>query len=636
MCVLAVPPSSAAADDVRARLPGVVPAWAQGSPAVAEVPPGSMIAISLVLPWRNRGALDRLVRRASDPASPDYQSYLTPERFRSGYAPDRGDIAVVVGWLRSAGLEVGRLPTNGLYVPARGSAARMQQVFHVRLLLYRVRGTLRQAPDRAPTVPLEVSRRVIGVRGLVDEPIAVPDPLPVAAPDEPATPVDSAPPAAVVYASPCSKHDGDTVQRSLPPVDGRWQPAVTCATSIAEQRAAYGVDRLQGVDGRGQTVVIVGSHGIQTLPGDVAEWSRRQGLPPLRPGQLQQLTYPGAYQTPAAEPYLRPQVWALQSHMLVENIRAMAPGANIVYLGTPSSLDLPNGTTLAVDGGLGDVVMNGWYTLGENTNPASIAQINQTAQQAAATGISLLFASGSLGDNTAQGAAAGPEYPANDPLVTAVGATSLVVRSGSIREVGWAKTVAKLTDGRWVDDPRTTFRGSGGGTSKVNAQPDYQRGMVPDRLARRPNGTRGRAVPDVAVNGDAETGILIGMTQRFPDGRDHYAERRIASDESATAVFAALVTLANQAGGKNLGFLNPALYALRTRSATAFRDIVPDRHLAARVRSDYVDGATPRQGVRPVLKTFEAYDGNLPATGYDVSTGLGSPSRSLVAQLSGR
>jgi subtilase family serine protease len=320
--------------------------------------------------------------------------------------------------------------------------------------------------------------------------------------------------------------------------------------------------------------------------------------------------------------------------MLIENLHAMAPGADLVYLGTTSSLDLPNGTTLAVDAGLGDIVMNGWYTAGENTNQAEVAQINQTAQQAAATGISLLFASGSIGDNSSQGSKPSPEYPANDPLVTAVGATSLIVgRGGSLREVGWAKTSATLKDGDWDDDARNTFRGSGGGTSAVNAQPDYQRGVVPTRLSRRTDGSFGRAVPDVAVNGDAETGIVIGLTQHFPDGTDRYAERRHASDESATAVFAALLALANQAAGKNLGFVNPAMYALHAKGA--FRDIVPSGSLGAGVRTEYVDGATPAKGTKSVLKAFEQYESNAPASGYDTSSGLGSPSARWLTLLSG-
>ena len=573
---------------------------------------GETVAVQLVLPWRDRAGAMELVHAVSDPASPRYRHYVSADEFRTRFSPSVADIEAVSGWLRRVGLEVGRVPANRMYVPARGPASVVFSALGGRL-------------------PADIARRVIGVRGLADEPIAVPDPLPVAMPDPPATPADSAPPAALVYAKPCSAYHGATVQQSLPKAFGKHQPAVTCATTIAQQRARYGANR-RGIDGSGQTVVVVGSHAIQTLPADVAEWSKRRGLPALRPGQLQQISYPSAYQTPTAEPVLRPQVWALQSHMLIENLHAMAPGADLVYLGTTSSLDLANGTTLAVDAGLGDIVMNGWYSAGENTNQASIAQINQTAQQAAATGISLLFASGSIGDNSSQGSKPSPEYPANDPLVTAVGATSLIVgRGGAMREVGWAKTSATLKDGDWDDDARGTFRGSGGGTSAVHAQPDYQRGVVPARLARRGDGTFGRAVPDVAVNGDAETGIVIGLTQRFPDGVDRYAERRHASDESATAVFAALLALANQVAGKNLGFVNPLMYSLAGKGA--FRDIVPDGTLGAGVRTEYVDGATPAKGTKAVLKAFEQYEGNAPARGYDTSTGLGSPSPRWLSLL---
>jgi hypothetical protein len=157
--------------------------------------------------------------------------------------------------------------------------------------------------------------------------------------------------------------------------------------------------------------------------------------------------------------------------------------------------------------------------------------------------------------------------------------------------------------------------------------------VVPARLSKRAGGTLGRAVPDVAVNGDAETGIVIGLTQRFPDGKDRYAERRHASDESATAVFAALLALANQAAGKNLGFVNPAMYALHGKGA--FRDITRNGSLGAGVRTEYVDGATPARGTKSVLKSFEQYESNVPAPGYDTSTGLGSPSVRWITLLSG-
>ncbi len=626
----------AAAPEVRAALPGTIPAWATPAARVGDLPDETLVDIQVVLPWRDRAGARVLAYDVSRPDSPSYRHYVSPAEFRRRFSPTAATVRTVQTWLSANGLELGTVPTNRMYVPARGTTAQLERVFGTSLGRYRLRQRTLRAPDRLPTLPLDIARIAIGIRGLADDPIVIggeeaADPFPVALPDMPATPADSAPPPAVVYSTPCSAYDGAVVDRRLPPIHGRRQPAVTCETTIAQQRAVYGADAAikARVDGRGQGIVIVGSHAIQTLPGDVATWSKRRGLPLMRPGQLTQLSYPTAYQTPNVEPILRPAVWSLQAHMLVENIHAMAPGADIVYLGTTSSLDLANGTMLAVDAKLGDIVMNGWYSAGENTNPANIEQISQTAAQAASTGISLLFASGSIGDNSHQGAQPSPEYPANDPMVTAVGATSLVFGRGGrlAREVGWAKTVTNLEDGAWEDDLDATFRGSGGGISAVHDQPDYQQGVVPNTLAQRDDETFGRAVPDVAVNGDAETGLTIGLTQRFPDGKDRYAERRHASDESATAVFAALLALANHRAKANFGFVNAALYALRSTDPSAYRDIVPSRVRGhAGVRTDFVDGSTAADGVKKVLKTFEQYESNVPRPGYDTSTGVGAPS----------
>ena len=131
-----------------------------------------------------------------------------------------------------------------------------------------------------------------------------------------------------------------------------------------------------------------------------------------------------------------------------------------------------------------------------------------------------------------------------------------------------------------------------------------------------------------STNGDAETGLVIGITQHFPDGTNRYGERRAASDESATAVFAALVTLANQQAGHALGFLNPLLYKLPGK---AFRDVVANGTLGARVRTDYVAGVSG--ATKKVLKPFEAYDSNVPGPGYDTLTGRGAPSTSFVSLL---
>ncbi|HVE73726.1 MAG TPA: protease pro-enzyme activation domain-containing protein [Mycobacteriales bacterium] len=640
LCALGLSLAGAPADasPLRIDLAHTAPSWATPAAHLGPVPRDALVDVQVVLPWHDAAAARALVDQVSNPAAPTYRRYLTPTQFRARFAPRPATVRAVSTWLRQHGLTIGTLPANRLYVPARGSAAAIEAAFGTRLARYRVGGLALRAPEFAPSLPRGLATKVVGVRGLADELTVIGGEAPTLPPstplpDPPKTPLDSTPPAAIVFAKPCSAADGSTVDTRLPRFEGKRAPAVVCSTSIAKQRAAYGVTA--SFDGTGQTVAIVGSHAIQTLPGDVAEWSKRRGLPQMRPGQLSQVYYPGAHQTPTHEPYLRPQVWSLQAHMLVENIHAMAPGADIVYVGTTSAFDLANGTTLAVDAHLGDIVMNGWYNAGESgANAASVAQISQTAQQAAATGISLLFASGSIGDNSAGGARPSPAYPANEPLVTAVGSTSLIHdRSGRRTEVGWAKAQWRLTDGVWEEDPVATFRGSGGGTSTVHAQPAYQKGVVPQRLSKRADSTHGRTVPDVAVNGDAETGIVIGLTQRFPDGVDRYAERRHASGESATAIFAGLVAIANHRAGTPLGFLNPAMYV---QWRTGFRDVTAHGRLGARVRMDHVDGATTAKGTVAMLKVFESYQSNPAARGYDTSTGLGSPTATWLALVSRR
>jgi subtilase family serine protease len=315
--------------------------------------------------------------------------------------------------------------------------------------------------------------------------------------------------------------------------------------------------------------------------------------------------------------------------MLVETMHTVAPGADVLYVGSTSSMDLPLATLEAVDGEYGDIVMNGWYQAGENASDADVQLITNIATQAAATGISLLFAAGDLGDNTTAGSGRpSPVYPAHNPMVTAVGGTSLILGSGGhyLRELGWAKTHAELKDGEWLDGTKATFRGTGGGVSKRFAQPAYQKGVAP------PSFSSGRAVPDLAALGDAETGMSIGYTQTFPDGSHRYSERRVASTTSATALFAGLLALANEQRKHNLGFVNPLLYALAKRSPSAFRDIVPTFRYGSGVRVDYVSGDHGR--TTTVLKTFEAFTSNEPARGYDTNSGLGSPSPAFLRLLS--
>ena len=115
-------------------------------------------------------------------------------------------------------------------------------------------------------------------------------------------------------------------------------------------------------------------------------------------------------------------------------------------------------------------------------------------------------------------------------------------------------------------------------------EPWYQFGVVPKSISHYFSSRPGRAVPDVAMDGDPNTGMLEGETQTFSDGT-YYDTYRIGGTSVSCPLFAGLMALADQRAGHPHGFANPALYALAGKSA--FRDIVNPPSIMAVVRSDF-------------------------------------------------
>ena len=113
-----------------------------------------------------------------------------------------------------------------------------------------------------------------------------------------------------------------------------------------------------------------------------------------------------------------------------------------------------------------------------------------------------------------------PAGPAPPPRPTAVGGTSLAVDSAGHRtgEWGWETSKATLKGSNLSWNAANYLYGSGGGVSRLFAQPSYQAGVVPTSMSRYYGGSPMRVVPDVSALGDPSTGMLVGQTQAFPDG----------------------------------------------------------------------------------------------------------------------
>jgi subtilase family serine protease len=346
-----------------------------------------------------------------------------------------------------------------------------------------------------------------------------------------------------------------------------------------------------------------------------------------------QKVLPGVASLPEISPLVDPQGWAGEETLDVEAVHTMAPGADIVYIGAPNNYrDMDAIMNRVVDNHLADIVSNSYGYGGEALPPGYIKPQVDTQIQAAAEGISLFFSSGDNADETngVKGATATPDWPASSPWVTAVGGTSAGVSADNSRvfELGWETRKSTLdTDSKqpkW--NASTWLYGSGGGTSRLFAQPAYQKGVA------SAISTTMRVVPDVAALGDPNTGMLVGETQQFPDGT-YYDEYRIGGTSLASPLYAGMFALAVQKADHAFGLANPVLYS--TYRSSASLDITKDdlATYPGDVRVDYtngVDSGDPSDDLADYAYTARWFDAEDNLTihvrdGYDDVTGIGVP-----------
>jgi subtilase family serine protease len=607
VAVVAAPAGAAARD----KLPGSVPSWAKASTMKGAASAGEAVDFRVYLPWRDADGAAALARAVSNPRSSSYGKYLTPAQFRQRFAPSTADVNAVKSWLDDQGFHVVYTPANGHYVAAEGTVSQVESAFAVKLGEYAVAGKTLRAPSSELSVPssLPVSA-VVGVDQSAQ----------LVHTDRVGT--DAPPSAGFRNAPPCSSYWAEKIAADLPDYQGAKQPYAPCGWTPAQLRGAYGIEG-SGYDGSGQTVAVIDAYASPTIAADVNEYSSRHGLPALRPGQFSQVVAPGTYKRPE-NPAQDPQGWYGEETLDIEAVHTMAPGAKIVYVGAPNNYqDLDAALNHVVDRRLAQIVTNSYGFSSEFLPPGYIKPYNDTFIQAAIEGIGLYFSSGDGGDEVANLGIASVDWPASSPWVTAVGGTSLGVSAsnGYVGETGWGTLRAPLAGSTW-GTPAFQY-GGGGGTSRLFAEPSYQQGVVGNDLATR-WGTPGRVVPDVAMVGDPNTGMLVGQTQTFTDGVS-YDEYRIGGTSLSSPLFAGVMALADQAAGAAHGFANPALYGA---SATAFRDVAGNPLSAAVVRVDYVNGENAADGTTTTLRTLNSTGTIHVRAGYDDVTGRGTPNGS--------
>ena len=106
-----------------------------------------------------------MLQQLSDPTSPNYQQYLTPEQFTVQFGPTEEDYKALIDFAESNGLVVTATHPNRTILDVSGAAADIENAFHVNIMSYwhPVRGAF-YAPDREPSLDFDI--QTLDISGL--------------------------------------------------------------------------------------------------------------------------------------------------------------------------------------------------------------------------------------------------------------------------------------------------------------------------------------------------------------------------------------------------------------------------------------------------------------------------------------
>jgi subtilase family serine protease len=405
------------------------------------------------------------------------------------------------------------------------------------------------------------------------------------------------------------------ISTSAPPTTAQCEAQFQVACYSPNQiERAYDLPALyaKGYNGAGKTIVIVDSFGSTTVRHDLAVFDAAFHLP--APPSFQIIQPAGAVPHPNSG-------WAGETDLDVEYSHAIAPGANILLVETPTSEN--EGTTgfpqiveaenYVINHHLGDVISQS-FSATEETFPTkqSLLNLRSAYINAAAHGVTVNTASGDSG--AADVGFFGINYklhpvtswPDSDPLITGIGGTQLHLNAKgnhTAPDSVWNDTYSVPTNEFIFGDAGPNPLAGGGGKSIIFSRPDFQNG-VSSVVGNQ------RGVPDISMSGACNGGAI--MYQSFKGGGPpgFYV---VCGTSEATPEFSGIVAIADQYAGHDLGVINSALYQLSAAGAPGIVDVTSGNNTVTFTQKGKVHTVTG----------FDA----LP--GYDLASGVGTVDAAL-------
>jgi subtilase family serine protease len=382
------------------------------------------ISVTVWLNLHNKAALDTLVQQMYDKTSPNYHKFVTMKQFKAQFAPTAKDAAMVRSFLASHNMNVMSIDTNNHFVVAQGRVGDAQTAFHTQINRAMVNGVMHRVTTSRPSVTEPAGAVISTVQGLSDlsyqtnvSPAKNPQTGEAYAGVSPSAPGPDGlffsgdclrPPQTVSFntgsTTPKATYTGNIYGADINSPAPNLPP---CGYDAAEMQTAYGLDKVfkKGLDGNGQTIVIVDAFGSNTISADANLFSSLNKLPEFTKSNFAIFTPNGSATCTSTNGCIAGN-WQFETTLDVEWAHAMAPGANIALVlaadNSFTNLDIAN--LFAIENQLGTVVSNSFGSpevVIADLDPAELTVENGISEIAAALGISQNISSGDNGDNLA-------------------------------------------------------------------------------------------------------------------------------------------------------------------------------------------------------------------------------------------
>jgi subtilase family serine protease len=391
-------------------------------------------------------------------------------------------------------------------------------------------------------------------------------------------------------------------------------PGIVCYTPSQIEQAYDWPSGRRAADGTGQTIVVVDPYGSPTAQTDLDQFDSMFNIPSTT------ISYCGSPNGLLNQGDPDAAGWGPEIAQDVEWAHALAPGAKIVLAVAPGDENLQDFATAeaqCVPQYPGAIVSQSW---GEEEHAAECnpgdSDCDPTFRTAAATLHTVYLQATNQGDTFVAGAgddgaanydytgvdAPSANYPASDPLDTAVGGTEgLPYPGGLLRgNFGFFGNNGGSYGGEQVWN-ESDAGATGGAPSMFFPRPNYQNGFTHYNT---------RTVSDVAWDGAGNGGEVIVFQGGVYD---------FGGTSLGPPAWSALFALADEERSQNhedsLGQANPELYAIAGNGRE--------------YRQDFHDITVGNNG-------FDSDTSFQAGPGYDLPTGLGTPDASnLIGDLAG-